>query len=121
MNNEVLAAAQRLANVLEEENEALKRADYNGAVHLGLEKEASFAALSALKVPANFPQALARRIQSLARENQTRLALAINVQTRLMQIVARAHASPRSEWRYGAHAGGTTPTRAIAVAVSARA
>jgi hypothetical protein len=121
MNNDVVGAAQRLGDILAAENDALKRADYAAAVALGSAKEAALAALSAHTITASFPQALARRLRDLAAQNQEQLALAITVQTRVVQIVARAHVPPKAEARYAARAGKPAPYRAAALAVSTRA
>jgi hypothetical protein len=133
MSNALVAAAQRLVDVLAQENDALKRVDYAAAVALAPDKEAALTALSALfppsglaspsslSPPSGFPVVLARRLRDLASENQGRLALAITVQTRVVQIVARAYAPPKAEGRYGARAGKFPPRRAIALALSTRA
>jgi hypothetical protein len=121
MTSDVIAAAQQLADVLTRENEALKRTDYAAAVALTSDKETALAALSQQAAPSAIPNGLAARIRNLARENQDLLALAITVQTRVVQIVARAHTPPKAEGSYGSHAGRPLPRRAAAMALSTRA
>jgi hypothetical protein len=121
MSNDAIDAAGRLADVLAQENAALRRVDYATAVALVPDKEAALAALSAHRVPSGFPTALARRLRDLATDNQQQLALAITVQTRVVQIVARAYAPPKAEGRYAARAGRSAPYRATALALSTRA
>jgi hypothetical protein len=120
MSNDVLAAAQRLADVLALENDALKQVDYAAAMALAPDKIAALTALSGQSAPAGFPPALARRLRDLAAENQQQLALAITVQTRVVQIVAGAYAPPLAESRYGARAGKSVRHHAVALALSTR-
>jgi hypothetical protein len=121
MSNDAIAAAQHLEDVLTQENDALKRVDYAAVVALGPEKEAALTALAAHIVPSSFPKALGQRLRDLAAKNQEQLALAIAVQTRIVQIVARACAPPKAEGRYAARTGKPAPHRATAMAISTRA
>jgi hypothetical protein len=127
MSDERLQAAQRLANVLELENEALKSLDFPAAVALLPAKEAALTDLTKWPgVP--MPQtSLAQRIGSLASENQGLLERAIAVQTRIVRIVARAYAPPPATTPYndcdGSRGyGARSPTaHTNALAVSTRA
>ncbi|MEA2767633.1 MAG: hypothetical protein QOF90_537 [Acetobacteraceae bacterium] len=121
MSNDVIAAAVHLTDVLARENDALRRVDYAAAVALAPDKEAAVTALSAHSVPFGFPVALARRLRDLAAENQEQLALAITVQTRVVQIVARAYAPPKAENRYAPRAAKSAGYRPTALALSTRA
>jgi hypothetical protein len=114
-------AAQRLVNVLAQENEALKRLDFPAAVAMVPAKEA---ALSDLTSPSASPiphPALALRLVGLAAENQILLERAINVQTRIVRIIARAAAPPPAATRYNGHGRRPLPNRAGALALSTQA
>jgi hypothetical protein len=113
--------AQRLAEILQEENEALKRLDFPAAVALLAAKEAALAALSKPPAPKTRPPELARHLSELAAENRTLLQRAIAVQTRIVQIVARASAPPPTTQRYNGYGGRTHTPRSGALAVSTRA
>ena len=114
----VEAAAQRLADVLVRENEALKRLDFPSAVALVPAKEAALADLT--KRP-NHTAALMLHLNTLATENQALLERAIAVQTRVVRIVARACTPPPASVRYNGYGGRTPSNRAAAVALSTRA
>jgi hypothetical protein len=121
MSNDVIAAAERLAELLAQENDALKRVDYAAAVALVPDKEAALTALSGHIAPPDFPPPLARRLRDLATENREQLALGITVQTRVVQIVARAYTPPAAESGYRARGGKSAPHHATALALSTRA
>lgn len=119
-----MAAAQRLADLLKQENDALKRLDFAAAVAFVPAKEAALAELTrqppAVKLPP--PQvALVRLLGKLATENQTLLEQAVTVQTRIVRIVARASAPPPAMTRYGGHNGRAPSHRTAALALSTRA
>jgi flagellar biosynthesis/type III secretory pathway chaperone len=120
MSDERLEAAQRLVDLLRQENEALKRLDFPAAVALLGAKEA---ALADLEKPPQLPMiqpALAQRLGELAEENQVLLERAIAVQSRVVRIVARAYAPPPALTRYNGKGGRTVSTRATALALSTR-
>jgi hypothetical protein len=124
MNGTVLEVAQRLADVLMQENAALKRLDFPAAVALAPAKEAALAELTkqADAVTASPPLlALGQRLGAVAAENQILLTRAIEVQTRIVRIVARACAPPQAATRYGGHGVRRAPQRATALALSTRA
>lgn len=124
MSNDLLGAAQRMADVLTQENDALKRMDFSSAVALVPAKEAALADLTKHKVERVLPPPLAvlgRRLSGLAAENQALLERAIAVQTRIVRIVARACAPPPAVTPYGRQCGRTPSNRATALALSTRA
>ena len=116
-----LKAVQRLADVLEQENVALKRLDFPAAVALVAAKEAALADLTDPSAPAIQQMALARHLAGLASENHVLLERAIAVQTRIVRIVARAATPPPAAMRYNGYGGRTPAGRAGALALSTRA
>jgi hypothetical protein len=103
MTQDLVDAANALAKVLECENAALSRLDFNAAVTLGQAKEAALRgvtkACSAL-LPADLsplPLALGRHMRRLATENRTLLERAITIQTRVVGIIVRAGAPSAAE------------------------
>ncbi len=120
MSNEGAERVQRLVYVLAQENEALKRVDFQAAVALIAEKEAALADLVKPPVQPVAVNALWRRLGELAEENQTLLERSIAVQTKVVRIVARACAPPPAGTRYNGHGGRASPTRATAFALSSR-
>lgn len=127
MSDERLKAAQRLADVLEQENEALKRLDFAAAVALVPAKEAALTALTKSPDGPMTQSSLGRHVGALAAENQVLLERAIAVQTRVVRIVARAYAPPPATTPYNGRGGGreygarTPVAGANALAVSTRA
>jgi hypothetical protein len=124
MSNGLMAAAQRLADLLTQENAALKRLDFAAAVALVPAKEAALAELTrqpAVRAPPPELAAQGRLLGGLASENQTLLERAIAVQTRVVRIVARACAPPPAMTRYGGHGGRPPLHRTAALALSTRA
>src|ERR1700733_9749149 len=101
MTDERVTAAQGLADVLERENEALKRLDFPAAVALLPAKEAALAELTKSSVAPMKQTSVAQRLGALAAENQVLLERAIAVQTRIVRIIARAYAPPPAATRYG--------------------
>jgi hypothetical protein len=124
MSTPLIAAAQRLAGLLAQENDALKRLDFAAAVALVTAKEAALADLTELPRTNTLSPplvALGERLGGLAAENQVLLARAIAVQTRIVRIVARAGAPRPAVTRYGGHGARTPSHRAAAMALSTRA
>jgi hypothetical protein len=127
MTDERLTATQRLADVLERENEALKRLDFPAAVALLPAKEAALAELTKSSVAPMKQTSVAQRLGALAAENQVLLERAIAVQTRIVRIIARAYAPPPASTPYNGHNGGqgysvrtpVAPTNALAVSTHA--
>ena len=103
MSNVNPPAAQNLADILAEENDALKRMDFVDAAALVPAKEAALAQLEQQSDPSTpLPAAeVMQRIGDLAAENQVLLERAIAVQTRVVRIVARAYPPPANApvWR----------------------
>jgi len=124
MSDSLMEAAQRLGDLLTQENDALKRLDFRAAVALVPAKEAALAELAKQpRAPALQPPLVAqgRLLAGLATENQTLLERAIAVQTRVVRIVARACAPPPAATRYGGRGGGAPSHRTAALALSTRA
>jgi hypothetical protein len=131
MSDQHLQAARRLADVLAEENDALKRLDFVAAVALVPAKEAALAEMTRPPMPGIQRSALGQRLGRLAAENQALLERAIEVQTRIVRIIARAAApqpaliryNGHGSWVHGsrAHGSRTQAGRAAALAVSTRA
>ena len=124
MSTGLLDAAQHLADLLMQENAALKRMDFPAAVALVPAKEAALADLTKQPAMRAIPPplaALGQRLGDLAIENQGLLERAIAVQTRIVRIVARAGAPPPAATRYGGHSSRTPSTRASALALSTSA
>jgi hypothetical protein len=125
MSRDLVAAANCLADVLTQENDALKRLDFAAAVALGAAKEAALAELTKQPPIAAPPPppliALGKRLGSLAAENQALLERAIAVQTSIVRIVARAGAPPPAVTRYGGQGKRPPSHRTGAMALSTRA
>ena len=84
------SATRRMAEVLRTENEALARGDLEGAARLLPDKQDAAAALrDALPDLVPDPE-MAALLKRLSTENGERLSLAIAVQGRILELVARA-------------------------------
>ena len=114
-------AAQRLADLLAQENAALERLDFHAAVALVPAKEAALAELEKAPRGSKIQTGLGQRLSALALENQALLERAIAVQTRIVRIVARAAAPMPAATRYNGYGGRGPQTRATALAVSKKA
>jgi hypothetical protein len=124
MNNEHLDAAQHLADVLAQENEALQRLDFTAAATLLSVKDAALANLvkqPKIDTPPATLVAVGQRLAKLISENQILLERAIGVQTRVVRIIARALTPPPAATRYNGYDGRAPSARATALAVSTRA
>ena len=120
MSAEFLTAAQRLVDVLEQENDALKRHDFPSAAGFLAAKDAAVADLAKQPSPAATDSLaiLIRHIAALANENQTLLERALTVQTRIIRIVARACAPPSASVQYNVRGSQSPVHRAAALAMS---
>jgi hypothetical protein len=124
MSGDVLETAQHLADVLTQENDALKRLDFSAAVALAPIKEAALANLMKHTdglTPSPPLVAVGQRLGAVAAENQLLLARAIEVQTRIVRIVARACAPAPAVTRYGGRGGRSLSLHTTAMALSTRA
>ena len=114
-----MAAAMRLTTVLETENAALRQLDI-ASVSVSLTEK--LAATEALEPLPDTPDAaiLAQRLQTLIDENRRLLERAIAVQSRVVEVVARAaQLTVRDAGRYGATGAPTQNRRAMAIATNA--
>lgn len=94
----------RLNELLGSENQALKRLDFSSATALSAEKVSAINDLekldqSSLSTP--FTAKICKRMNDLAVENQILLGRAIEVQSRLLRIVARSVAPQPLAQGYG--------------------
>jgi len=110
-------AVVRLAEVLAQENAALKRMDFPAAVALVPVKEAALTEMTRSAPPAATRSAA---LQALAEENRVLLERAIEVQTRIVRMVARAIVPHRQGGHYKRPNDWKTPQRTMALAVSKR-
>ena len=120
----LMVAAHCLADVLTQENDALKRLDFAAAVALAPAKEAALTALTKQPPIADPPPpliALGQLLGGLAAENVVLLERAVAVQTRIVRIVARAGAPPPCAKRYGGEGRRPPSGRTGAMALSTRA
>jgi hypothetical protein len=97
---------QRLAEILDRENDALRAMDLRRAVHLLPEKTAAIAELAAADGAASGPPdpdlvSMAARLDGLAHQNRQLLERAIGVQQRVIGIIVRAAASVAVAPNYG--------------------
>jgi len=111
-------AAQRLADILSRENEVLKRVDYVAAVALVPDKEAALADLTKSVTPTIKLGTLGQRLVEPAADNQVVLASAIEGQTRVVRIVARAAAPPPGKTHYNGRGARVPSARSAALALS---
>jgi hypothetical protein len=106
MPKPLLQVAQRLADVLDRENAALRVMDLRRAVGLLPEKTAAIADLNAAESIGSGPPspdvvAMAARLDGLAQENRVLLERAIGAQRRVIGIIVRAAASVTVAPNYG--------------------
>jgi hypothetical protein len=124
MSNDLIDAGERLAGVLEQENEALSRMDFSAAIALVPAKEAALAELTKHSISsamATAPTGLGQRLGELAAENQTLLERAVAVQTRVVRIVARACTPHVDTAQYNRDGNRAPMPRTAALALSTRA
>jgi hypothetical protein len=125
MSRAAREAASRLADVLAQENAALRRMDLAAAVTLVPEKEAALADIAEGTSPpsdALSPADLAtgRRLAELVEENRILLERAIGVQTRIVRMIAQAMTSTQETAHYRHPDDRSKSSRAAAVAMSRR-
>ncbi len=126
MSQALIEAADRLATILERENEALRRGETRGIGEAAREKQAAAAAVAALlggspRTDDATQVAAVTRVRAVAAENQTLLARALEVQERLIGIVASAGLRARAAPRYGANGNLAMNRVASPFALSAQA
>ena len=108
MGTRLINAARRLADVLDQENDALRAMDLRRAAGLLPEKTVALAGLTEAGAAEFGPPhpilvSTAKRLDGLALENRRLLERAIAAQQRVIGIVARAAAASRgAEPSYGA-------------------
>lgn len=125
--NERIEAAQTLAEVLAQENEALLRLDFPAAATLLSAKEAALLRLTqdgpVKSVTDRAPDvvALGARLTNLAAENRQLLEQAITVQTRVLGIILRAAADSVPPVNYAPNGQKAPPRRSSAMTLSAQA
>ena len=113
-------AVRRLAHILRAENNALALGDLAAAALLLPEKLQATAALQAAIPAAAIDKTVVAWLQDLATENRTRLALAIEVQGRILEMVAQAaRRSVPAASRYGADGGAQAHKGALAMTIRA--
>ncbi len=106
MPKPLIMVAQRVADVLDQENDALRAMDLRRAVTLLPEKAAAIAELTAAEDAASGPPhpdlaSIAARLDGLAQENRQLLERAIGAQQRVIGIIVRAAASVAVAPNYG--------------------
>lgn len=123
MNQDAIEIARRLADILARENDALRRSDYPAAVALVPDKEAAIVALSQAATTAiHTPvlKALAKQLRDLAADNQDLLKQAVEVQTQIVSIVARAASQSMANDYYDRNGQFGKPAKSPALALSAQ-
>jgi hypothetical protein len=126
MTHDLAAAANRLAEVLHQENTALSALDLSAAAGLVADKQLALEAFVQAQVAvdqpgeAPIPLHAAARLKDLANENRRLLGRAIAVQSRVIGIVARSVPHDRNPL-YASTGALTRAGRPIAFTLSARA
>jgi hypothetical protein len=129
MSNELVSAAERLGEMLQAENAALAVFDFVGATSMLTEKAKAidaFVALQALAragmpmdISAEDALALSAHLTALAEENKRLLAQALQIQKRVIRVIADAIPPPEIEHgaRYSSGGnlarGGNSPAYAL--------
>jgi hypothetical protein len=123
MPKPVVMMAQRLADVLDRENDALRAMDLRRAITLLPEKTVAIAELSAVHDAAFDPNpeliSMAARLDGLAQENRRLLERAIGAQQRVIGIVLRAAASVTVAPNYGMQGRCAKPNGPMALSTRA--
>ncbi len=124
MTQDLIEAANTLADLLARENAALKRLDFLAAVALGPSKEAALLRITKgcgarpTPDPSPPPLALGRAIKTLVAENRRLLERAISIQTRIVGIIVHAAAPPPVAGQYAASGLQRRRRRASAITLS---
>jgi hypothetical protein len=119
---ESLKVVEYLAEVLADENAALERLDFSAAVALVATKEAALADLKISGLGSATHTMLAKKLMTLAAENEILLKRAVAVQTCIVRIIARAALSLPMLTRYDGNGKSENNTlRAGALALSKQA
>jgi hypothetical protein len=127
VTQDLVDAANALAEVLTQQNAALSRLDFPAAAALGAAKEAAFFGVTRdckLTSPVGGSPALAalgQRMKTLVTENQALLERAIAVQARIVGIIVRAAVPPPVTGQYAASGLKSQSRRTSAITLSARA
>ena len=129
MSEQMIAAAIRLAEVLQRENAALAVLDLPRAAGMLGEKQDVVRMFAEHQPGANLAavglrtrlEASMRRLRELAVENQMLLQRALGVQTRVMSLIAQAIRPVVGPPRYGASGAITASRRPHALTLSAKA
>ena len=113
-------AARQLAHVLRQENDLLRAGNAQAAADLLPQKQGATRDLQAALAGSEPDPHWASLLRDLAHENRTLLTQAMEVQSRILKMVARAaRAATPGPLRYGAR--GTTRTAMGAMALALRA
>ncbi|WP_428391892.1 hypothetical protein [Lichenicoccus sp.] len=122
------AAASRLTDILELENQALRQLDLPAATSLLAAKRAALASFELIQArhpaPAPSDQTIwedLRRLRATTAENKTLLERAMRAQQHIMALLARAAQRTGQADRYGAKGGYAGYTAVHSFALSARA
>jgi hypothetical protein len=127
MTTEMIAVADRLADMLIEENAALAALDLPRAASMLADKQRAVAGFLVAReargtaMPHAMMEPLARRLQSLSQDNRTLLERAIAVQTRVIGVIARAAVPTVAPAGYSARGAIGHLARPTAFALFARA
>jgi hypothetical protein len=127
VTQDLVDAATVLADVLAQQNAALRRLDFPAAAALGSAKETALLGVTRDRAPAPMTDrnpvlaALGQRMKELVAENRTLLERAIAVQTRIVGIIVRAAVPPPSTGQYAASGLRSQARRASAMTFSSRA
>lgn len=127
MTQALIAATTRLADTLSRENTALDALDVAGAAALLPEKLRALAVLTEVHKAALMPEqrpameAAVRRLQGLAAENRLLLQRALAVQSRVIEVIARALPRDEPGGRYAVPGARAPALRPAAWSLVARA
>ncbi len=122
-------AADALASVLEQENQALEALDFAAALSLlGAKRKATISFVEAEKQVGSLPAAArpgigarCSRLRTLVADNRRLLERALKAQGRVIAVIARAaHSGPEAAPRYGSRGRPVRFARPLALALSTR-
>ena len=123
---DLVASAAALADIIVRENAALEAVELAGAARFATSKQAAaeaFARASAKWSPGRDPELrrIVARLRVLAETNRRLLERGIEVQRRVIETLARAAPPPHGAVRYGATGSLSAARRVTPVALLARA